>query len=444
MLPLQEFNDFIKKNALFAPASKILLTVSGGKDSVLMVHLFKLANLNFGIAHCNFNLRAEESTRDEHFVKMLAAAMDVPFYVTHFNTKKFASLNKISTQMAARELRYQWFEMIREKHRYHLIATAHHLTDVVETLLLNLARGTGISGLHGILPKRGHLIRPILFLSRPRIDELTEQLHLDYVEDSSNKNGDYARNKVRLNILPVLRKINPALEHTFQLNVQRFAETEQVLEQVIQNLRQDVLIHKPDGIYISIDKIMGLSPQALLTYELFKPYGFSEPVVANLLKSLGQESGISFFSSSYQLLLDRKHLILTPLTNYPEQSFMLIHPEDNWIKFRHQCISINHVPMHDIEYRSTNAYLDAEKLIYPLVCRIWQSGDKFVPLGMKGFKKLSDFFIDRKVPLTSKNQIPILVNGNGDLVWIAGMRQDNRYKVSDSTKKVAIFELQNK
>jgi tRNA(Ile)-lysidine synthase len=444
MLPLQEFNDFVKKNTLFTPESKILLTVSGGKDSVLMVHLFKLANLNFGIAHCNFNLRAEESNRDERFVKMLAEAVEVPFHTTHFNTKKFATLNKISTQMAARDLRYQWFELIRQKYNYDLIATAHHLTDMVETIVLNLTRGTGISGLHGILPKRGKLIRPLLFLSRSRIDKLIDQHDLDYVEDSSNKSADYARNKIRLKVLPALHNINPALEYTFQMNVQRFAETEQVLKQVVQQLREELLVVKNDGICLAIDKIKALSPQTLLTYELLKPYGFSETVVADMLRSLDQGSGISFFSTSHQLIVDRKYLILTEIIQNNTEGFLLIHPDDEEVEFHGQRISIAHIPVSGLEYQSVNAYLDASKLIYPLILRKWQSGDKFIPLGMSRFKKISDFFIDQKVPLSSKAQIPILINGNGDLIWIAGMRQDNRYKVNDSTKKVAIFELQNK
>jgi tRNA(Ile)-lysidine synthase len=444
MLPLQEFRDFIQRNALFTKESKILLTVSGGKDSVLMVHLFKLLNLDFGIAHCNFNLRAEESHRDEAFVKMLAVTLDVPFYLTHFNTKKHASLNKVSTQMAARDLRYQWFEVIRQKHNYDVIATAHHQTDVVETVLLNLTRGTGISGLHGILPKRGHLIRPLLFLSRARIDELIDQNNLDYVEDSSNNSVDYARNKIRMKVLPSLRAINPSLEHTFQQNVQRFAETEMVLEQVVRDLRKEMLLTLEDGIHLPIDRLKQLQPQALLAYELLRPYGFSEPVVADVLKNLDHESGISFFSATHRLLVDRKYLILKPVLKEEQPAFALIHPHDERTEFHNQEVTMHYSDRIEFEALPSKAYVDALKLIYPLILRSWQPGDKFMPLGMRGFKKISDFFVDQKVPLTNKDQIPILVNGNGDLIWIAGMRQDNRYKVSASTKKVAIFELKNK
>lgn len=409
-----------------------------------MVHLFKLLNLDFGIAHCNFNLRAEESQRDEAFVKMLAATLNVPFFVTHFNTKKHASLNKVSTQMAARDLRYQWFEVIRQKYNYDCIATAHHQTDVVETVLLNLTRGTGISGLHGILPKRNFLVRPLLFLSRARIDQLIEENNLEHVEDSSNASVDYARNKIRLKVLPPLRAINPSLEHTFQLNVQRFAETEMVLQQVVQSMREELFEEHADGIHISIGRLKKVHPQGLLVYELLKPYGFSEPVVDDILNSLDHESGISFFSPTHRLLIDRKDLILTVAEANKQTSFSLVHPDDTHIDFNKQEITLlysNHVEFDGV---SSKAYIDNSKLIYPLVLRSWQPGDKFMPLGMKGFKKISDFFIDQKVPLTSKNQIPILVNGNGDLIWIAGMRQDDRYKVRASTKKVAIFELKNK
>ncbi|WP_432713454.1 tRNA lysidine(34) synthetase TilS, partial [Pedobacter sp.] len=230
MFPLQKFQEYISENALLQPGDKVLLTVSGGRDSVLLVHLFKLAGYSCGIAHCNFNLRAEESEADEAFVKKLAATMDMPFYVKHFDTKAFAAQHHLSTQMAARTLRYEWFEQLRLEQHYAYIAVAHHQSDAIETVLLNLTRGTGIAGLHGIQPKRGLLIRPLLCFSREEIDEVVNTMHMDYVEDSSNKADKYARNKIRLHVIPQLKAINPNLEHTFAQNIQKFKETEMVLQ----------------------------------------------------------------------------------------------------------------------------------------------------------------------------------------------------------------------
>lgn len=443
MFPLTEFTDFIYRNTLFTKESKILLTVSGGKDSVLMVHLFKLAGFDFGIAHCNFNLRGTESRRDEEFVKALADSVRAPFHVTLFETGAHAKLNKVSTQMAARQLRYTWFDEISIKYGYDVIATAHHQTDAVETVLLNLVRGTGISGLHGIFPKREKLVRPLLFLSRDRIDDLIRENNLEYVEDSSNLKADYARNKIRLKVLPQLRAINPVLEQTFQQNIRRFAETELVLKQVIHQLKREICTKKEDGIYLDTDKIKELNPQHLLLFEVLKDYEFSEAVVSDIIRDLDSISGTSFYSSTHRLILDRKQLILTPLNEEEKQDELSVSPDDRSVAFsKHQfLISYRDAPGYDPII--SKAHLDAEKLIFPLVVRAWRKGDRFIPLGMKGFKKVSDFFIDQKVPLTSKSQIPILVNGNGDIMWIGGWRQDNRYKVTASTKKVAIFELKN-
>jgi len=451
MLPLQNFKDYISQNALFTANDRILLAVSGGRDSVLMAHLFKLSGYDFGIAHCNFNLRGEESMRDEHFVKMLSATLDIPFYVRHFQTKEYAAAHKVSIQMAARDLRYQWFEELRSKEGYAFIALAQHQDDAIETVLLNLTRGTGIAGLHGILPKRGHLIRPLLFLSRTEINELMEREHLDYVEDSSNLSANYARNKIRLKVLPQLKEINGNLEVTFQHNIQRFADTELVLQKVVADLSRKLLVKKQDGIHLSIAEVKSLFPQKLLLFEVLKPYGFSEHLVADVLQALDKQSGISFFSTSHQLTLDREDLILVALRDkdaMPRQHLM-VHSQDLTTVLPEGELTM--VTLSKSKFEETHsfkkdhfeAYLDAEKLIYPLVLRNRQNGDKFKPIGMSSFKKLSDFFIDEKVPVTRKDDIPILVNGNGEIIWVMGLRQDNRYKITSTTKNVTILTFRN-
>jgi len=440
MLPLQNFLDYIRQNALFDPQQRILLTVSGGKDSVLMAHLFKQAGFDFGIAHCNFGLRGGESQRDEHFVRTLAALLDVPLHVTHFETKEYAAEHKISTQMAARDLRYRWFEELRVAHKYDLIAVAHHQDDAIETVLLNLVRGTGIAGLHGILPKRDYLIRPLLFLSRMGIDRLIEDNEIGFVEDSSNISTAYARNKLRLDVIPRLKEINPKLEQTFEHNIRRFAETELVLQQAVEKARLDICTVTTNGIYLSIEKIYRLEPKRLLLFEILKVYNFTETVVEEVLAAAAKQSGTSFYSQSHRLTIDRDALIVTKITGGPAHLNQMVHPADTHITLATQVITLTYSDIISYENDPHKAFVDADQLSFPLVVRSWQDGDRFKPMGMNNYKKLSDFFIDQKVPVPQKENIPLVINGNGDVVWVAGLRQDNRYKVTGTTKKVAIFE----
>lgn len=443
MLPLQSFKNYIKQHALFTTKSKVLLAVSGGKDSVLMAHLFKQSGYNFGIAHCNFNLRGDEAKRDEDFVSALAKKLDVPLHVTRFETKKYALEHKISTQMAARDLRYAWFKEIKTQHKYDVIALAHHQNDAVETVLINLLRGTGISGLHGILPKREDLVRPILFLNRADVDQYIVQNKLDFVEDSSNQSANYTRNKLRLQVIPHLRDINPNLEQTFAENMERFSEIEQFLNQQVEELRNRICKMQSDGIYISLEEIKKLSSKKLLLFELLKGFGFTSSVVDEILKSLSSQSGTHFFSETHQALINRTDLIVSLKTEKQETENQFIHPEAATVKFFDKIIRIDFSNKIEFEKDINKAFIDADKLIYPLKIRVWQKGDKFKPIGMQGFKKLSDFFIDEKIPLHLKNNIPIIENANGDIVWLAGLRQDNRYKITPNTKKVAILELKS-
>lgn len=442
MLALQCFIAFIEQQKLFQENEEILLGVSGGKDSVLMTHFFKLAGYRFGIAHCNFNLRGAEAQRDELFVKLLADELDVPYHVVHFDTKTYAEQHRISIQMAARDLRYQWFDEIAQEHTYHYIALAQHQNDAIETLLLNLTRGTGIAGLHGILPKRNQFIRPLLFLNRNEIDEIIEAQKWPYVEDSSNLSDKYARNKIRLNVVPHLQEINPKLEETFAQNIQRFAEIETFLNLQVDQIRLSVF-HQKEG-YISMDKnqIKNLNPQKLLCYELLKPYHFSAAVVEEILNALDSQAGTVFMSNTHQVTIDRMQLVLSE-KDVVQQDMLLIHGVGNYVLNHFYQLHFSLTDKVEFEKLDTKAYIDADQLIFPLVIRYRQVGDSFKPLGMKGFKKLSDFFVDKKVPLPEKSKIPLLVNGNGEIIWVVRMKQDERYKLSENTKKVAIFELLN-
>ena len=442
MLPLQQFTDHISQHQLFEKEDRVLLAVSGGKDSVLMAQLFKLAGFHFSIAHCNFNLRADEAQRDEAFVKLLADEMEVPYHIIQFDTKNYATEHKISTQMAARDLRYNWFEELRQQHDYKCIAVAHHQNDAIETVLLNLVRGTGISGMHGILPKRGNIVRPLLFLSRQQIDQIIEESNFPFVEDSSNQSSKYARNKIRLQIIPQLREINPNLEETFVQNIHRFAETEVLLQNVVAETRKRLFKEELAHIRITVEDVEDLHPQQLLFFELLKPFHFSASVVDEILSSLTKQSGTSFYSSTHRITIDRGSLLISKLEEEAQTHFNLHGEVKIKLNFGQQ-ISLQFVDGGNFKIAKYVAYVDADLLIFPLVIRYRQDGDRFKPLGMVSFKKLSDFFVDEKVPLPQKSSVPLVINGNGEIVWVGGMRQDERYKVNATTKKVAIFELSN-
>lgn len=441
MLPVKNFIDFIEQNNLFNRGSKILAAVSGGMDSVIMVHLLKAAGFNFGIAHCNFQLRDDESAGDEQFCMQLSQQLDVPFHTIRFDTLKHVNDHKVSTQMAARTLRYQWFEQIRQQAGYSVIALAHHQNDAIETILLNLTRGTGIAGLHGILPKNSPLVRPLLFLTRDEINELVKKLKIPYREDSSNASVKYARNKIRLEVIPKLKELNPGLEQTFQNNLNHFRELELLLDDRVTELKSRLFIRHENEIRILLKELKELHPQRLLLFNLLQEYGVNETIVDDLIPALDKHSGRIFETGTFRLITDRTKLIITKKDRGQQQD-VLISLRDKEVNYNSYKLNILHDDSPLIVKNNPMALsADADLLIYPLTLRRWQKGDHFFPLGMKGSKKVSDFFIDQKVPLHQKDEIPLIINGNGEIIWIGGYRSDDRYKVTNNTKKVTIFEL---
>ncbi|MFD0751925.1 tRNA lysidine(34) synthetase TilS [Mucilaginibacter calamicampi] len=440
MLPLKRFTDFIKKNHLFTRDSNLLVAVSGGIDSVAMVHLLNAAGYKFTIAHCNFQLRPEADA-DQEFCHKLALHYQTPFCPAWFNTQHYAAERKISIQMAARELRYEFFEQVALRDNYTCIALAHHQNDTVETILLNLVRGTGIAGMHGILPKNGNLVRPMLCFTRSEIEQIVTENNLDYVEDSSNASVKYARNKIRHVVIAPLKELNPSLEQTFENNIRHFKELEQLLELKVEEVRQKLFSHRGTEIHIAVDEVKQLVPQRLLLFKLLQAYGFSEHQVDDVIASLNKHAGRKFETPfGYLLVLDRGVLVLTrkiqevPSVFIADTDSGLIHGTFKLtISKADEAVIIKNNPL--------AVSVDTEKLEFPLLLRYWRQSDHFYPLGMKGKKKVSDFFVDQKIPLHLKKTIPLLINANGDIIWIAGYRPDERYKVTDNTKKVTIFEL---
>jgi tRNA(Ile)-lysidine synthase len=441
MLPVKNFIDFIDQNNLFTQKSRVLVALSGGMDSVLMAWLFNAAGFDFGIAHCNFQLRGDEANSDQEFSRRLAEKLNVSFHTINFDTQKHANEQKLSVQMAARELRYQWFEQVRQQAGYDVVALAHHQNDTIETILLNLVRGTGVAGLHGILAKNGNLIRPMLFLTREDIQRNIQENGFEYVEDSSNLSAKYARNKIRLEVVPKLKELNPALEQTFERNLRHFKELEVLLQEKLSSLKKELFVYKDEEIHLPLKDVRGLFPQHLLLYGLLQDFGFNQSTVDDIISSLDKHSGRVFESGEFLLVLDRQNLILTPKTAKAMKP-IIINKSDEEAHFGNYRIAI----LHDdsplvIKGNPFSVSLDALKVSFPITLRSWEQGDWFKPLGMKTKKKVSDFFVDQKIPLHNKADIPLFINGNGDIMWIGGYRPDERYKVDENTKKVVIFEM---
>lgn len=445
LLAKKRFTDFVKTNALFSSEDAILLAVSGGKDSVLMAHLFAQCGFKFAIAHCNFNLRAEESVRDQHFVAALAKELKVACYITQFDTLTFAKENKLSVQMAARTLRYEFFEETRVKENFTKIAIAQHQNDATETVLINLIRGTGIKGLHGIKPERDFIIRPMLCFTADDIQDLIRNHHIKYVEDSSNASTKYMRNKVRLEIIPKMMELNPSLNQTFQQNLKYFNELETLLNQKVESLFNEIVVKTNQHLAISFENIHKLNPQHLLLFELLKPYGFNATQIENLINGLENISGKQLFSKTHVLTIDRSQIFIEAIDSEKYYQIVQIFPATETVIFSQKTFKISECKAIPTSFNGNKntLYINAESLIYPLTLRHFKEGDIFKPFGMKGFKKVSDYFINQKLPQTQKANVPILVNGNGDIVWICGYRSDERYKVNLNTKKIITFELHN-
>lgn len=441
---LARFNAFIRNNQLLSETDRTLLAVSAGKDSVAMAHLFSQAGYAFGIVHCNFGLREKESDADEQFVEALAKELNVSFFSTRFQTKDYADSNGISIQMAARDLRYEWFETVRSAEGFSRIATAHHLDDSVETVLLNLIRGTGIRGLHGIRLKRGSLIRPLLFATAEEIKGYLSLNRLAYREDRSNSETYYLRNKLRLQIIPLLKEINPDLVHTMQKNIHRFADLELLLERVANEKKNEWLIPEKEAIHIPVAPLLhNPGAQSILT-ELLQPYGFSETVAEEVFANLENQSGKVFYSDTHVITTDRGKLILNPLS--PDKPIHILLEKDakELMLSDGRTIHISRISNENFTLPSDRsiACLDEDLLKFPLLIRTWRTGDAFYPLGMDQKKKLSDLFIDEKIPLPEKRKIPVLISGD-DIAWVAGIRIDNRFRISSSTKKIYILELKS-
>lgn len=419
-----KIEKYISEKGLFGKTDKLVVALSGGADSVALLRILLSLGYDCVAAHCNFHLRAAESDRDEDFVRKLCAGLSVSLEVVHFQTSDYARENSLSIEMAARELRYGWFDEIRKKYGATCIAVAHHRDDSVETFLLNLSRGTGINGLKGIMPKNGFIVRPLLEAGRDDILEYLKRIGQDYVTDSTNLEDIYTRNKIRLDIIPLFKQINPSFCESVFETAQRLADVAAIYRQAMNSSIERVMV-SPDG--MSIEKLLcEVSPQAVL-YEWLSPLGFNSSQIKDVMRSLKSTSGKMFFSNDWVLLRDREQLLLRE-RNAGEEDYRL------------------NVRMFSVESgfevpKCNNiAYIDADKLCGELKLRKWKSGDKFVPFGMKGFKKVRDYLRDRKLSLFEKENVIVVTSGE-EIVWLVNERTDNRFRIDSKTVNVVEIEV---
>jgi tRNA(Ile)-lysidine synthase len=434
---LNKFIEFIEKNSLFKANQKILLAVSGGIDSVAMTYLFKAANFDFAIAHCNFQLRGKDSDYDQEFVRNLALLFGKEFYTVNFDTKIFATNKGISIQMAARELRYEWFEKIANAHKFSRIAIAHNRDDIVETFIINIARGTGIEGLTGIKPKQGKIIRPVLFASRADISDFISSKKIIFREDSSNADIKYQRNLIRHKILPLLKEINPSFAETVIQETEIFNATNAIYNKEIVKIKKSLTIKEFPHTVLSIDKILSHGIIAPILYDLLNEYGFSYAVVKDILHSIESQSGKKFYSEHFVILKDRDTLIIKENTDTNQDNLFFINEECSELNIPIK-LTFKHF-RREADFIATksqdNINLDYGKLKFPLLLRHWNKGDYFYPLGLGGRKKLSDYFTNQKINLFDKENIWLLMSGD-DIVWIIGWQIDERFKITDQTENI--------
>lgn len=432
---LRRFQRYIEDNKLISRKDKVLVAVSAGRDSMLLLWLLHKLQYTIEIAHCNFQLRGEESDGDEALVGEFANQHNIPIHIKHFDTKVYAEANKVSIQMAARELRYCWFEELSASLGCKKIAVAHHMNDSVETVLFNLLRGTGLQGLQGILPKRpdSNVVRPLLFLQRKEIEDLVKQYAIPYRDDSSNFVPKYARNKIRLDIIPEFEKLNPDFISIMADNIDRFQDAQEVLNSTFEKLRTDILIPRGELAWsIKKSTICDLTLNEL--YFLLEPYGFRKNVLQDLKDSVNHEPGRRFDSEEYIVITDREDVILSQKTTILHP--ITITPDINKVHWGRWEIALALTEDCRIEGQKHIAQIDFEEIKFPLTIRSWEEGDVFYPLGMQGKKKLSDYFIQKKINILDKKRVAILVNGDGRIIWIVSYHLDERFKIKDNTQKV--------
>ncbi|MBU3821672.1 tRNA lysidine(34) synthetase TilS [Flavobacteriaceae bacterium XHP0103] len=434
---LKEFQQHIQSKLPFLKDAKLLLAISGGVDSVVLAHVCHQSQLNVALAHCNFNLRGKESDADEEFVLQLAEDLDLEVFVESFDTEAYAEENKRSIQMAARELRYNWFVELGEQLEFDYVLTAHHADDNLETFLINFTRGTGLEGLTGIPEINGEFIRPLLPFSRIEIEVYAKAQKINWRDDSSNSSRKYLRNKLRHEVIPILKEINPSLLQSFQSTIENLQESQAIVEDSVNGfLEQAMDLSEETHAKFSIAEFKKKDHPKAYLFEVFKDYGFTEwNDVYNLLDA---QPGKQVLSGQWRLIKDREFLLLSEIGQDDDKA-VTIQTTDKHVTT--PCGTLTFEAVETIsETSKTSVYVDKSLLQFPLTLRRYQEGDVFYPLGMNGKKKLSKYFKDEKFSLLDKENTWLLCSGDA-IIWVVGKRADNRFKVTENTKQILKIEL---
>lgn len=459
------FINYLTKENLFQKKDDLIVAVSGGVDSIALCELCYQGGFPFEIAHCNFQLRGEESDRDEAFVSSLGEKYNTKVFIKKFATKAYAKEHKVTTQVAARELRYKWFdELISLKRGQPLLSnesekisnknssdaqklnstfllTAHHANDSIETLLMNFFKGTGIKGLHGILPKQGKIVRPLLFAKKDQLVSFVNENNLSFVEDSSNASDKYTRNYFRNQLIPSLQTLYPRVNENLLDNLERFKDIETLYGQAIQLHKKNLVEHNGDELHIPVLKLLKAKPLKTIIYEIIKEFGFTTNQVKDVLYLLESETGKYINSATHKIIRNRKWIIITP-QYLTEVSLIVIDENDHEINFEIGKIKVEKLESADVKISDDNltAAMDAKDITFPLLLRKWKQGDYFYPLGMQKKKKVGKLLNDLKISLPGKEKIWV-IESNKKIIWVVGKRIDDRFKVTNQTKNIIRIRL---
>ena len=436
MLLNDKFKETLHRFGLDDPNKKLLLAVSGGIDSMVMMHLFSHLKINCTIAHCNFQLRGKESDEDEAFVREQASKLYYKIFVTRFETEEYATENRLSIQMAARELRYNWFEKLTKVHQFDYILVAHNRDDAIETFFINLGRGSGIAGLTGIRPLLDNVVRPLLFASRSEIENYAKENQVPHREDSSNASDKYLRNYIRHQIIPGFEEVFPHFRESMSQNLDKLNDAYSLYRQALTAEISGIIRHEGELLYIEIANLLASQTPKTILFEILKNYGFSSATAEEIIQVTHAISGKFFLSSTHKLVKDRDCFIVSKLAG---ENITRHYIEEGTITLEQPIhLSFDLIEKTDefsIEKDSSVAFLDYDKIEFPLILRKWQAGDYFTPLGMTGMKKLSDFFVDIKLSLIEKENTWLLTSEN-HIVWVVGKRIDDRFKVTENTMRI--------
>jgi len=442
--------QYLKNECRANVNDKLLVGLSGGVDSVVMAHILAQIKQPFAIAHCNFKLRGKASDGDADFVKSLASKFKCQYFQKEFDTTTFAAQNKISVQMAARDLRYTWLEEVRKGNSFQFIVTAHHADDQLETILMNLVRGTGLKGLSGMKAKNSYVIRPMLALNKEEITAYAEQHNIAFREDASNKETKYKRNKLRHKVLPVLKELNPSLLENIKAFSQKMGDTQLIFQYGMEGIKKRVLKKCGSDFYLPIRLIEKYGATQTILFETLKDFDFNSELSQAVFEILNAESGRKVCSPTHRILKDRNHLIITPLSELSESAFHLIEYDQTSIKIQEFKLKIEQEKFNAdaVVKNEKHAFFDADKIQFPLTLRRWKAGDYFYPFGMTkpksdkiGKKKLKRFFSDLKLSIRDKEKVWVLEDASHKIIWVVGRRIDARVAADATTQNVVKMRL---